>query len=166
LRLILKYPTAFLQSHLRGTLESTFIFRPKALDPSVVKRRGWSDQYLLESSRPQPPIWRRSLLRSVLVIAMSTAHFGYLVLGTFGLVLLYPALNLARRAALLVIIFMGVISVLTGGAVYSPRFRIPLDISFVVGIANCISWMRRRAAARRSETALEPVVTTAGRAAE
>jgi len=120
LRLILKYPKAFLQSHLRGTLESTFIFRPEALRS------------------------RRSVLRSVLVIAISTAHFGYLVLGTLGLVLLYPTLNVAQRAALVVIVSVGLISVLTGGALYSPRFRIPLDIAFVVGTANCISWMRSR----------------------
>src|SRR5439155_26952009 len=31
LRLILKYPASFQESHLRGTLESTFIFRPKVL---------------------------------------------------------------------------------------------------------------------------------------
>jgi hypothetical protein len=162
LRLILKYPKAFLQSHLLGTLESTFVFRPKSLDPAVVDRRGWHDQYLLESASVlKPAIWRRRLLQCALVTAMSTAHFGYLALGTFGLALLYPSLNIGQRVSLLVIVFIGVISVLTGGAVRSPRFRIPLDISFVVGTANCISWMRSR-----GETVLEPGATAAGRAIE
>jgi hypothetical protein len=121
LRLIFKYPIAFLQSHLRGTLESSVIFRPAAL-----------------RSR-----------RSILVIAMSAAHFGYLLLGTIGMVLLYPTLNLSQRAALLIIVFVGLVSVLTGGALYSPRFRIPLDIPLVVGTANCIAWCAKLCLASR-----------------
>jgi len=118
LRLILKYPSAFVKSHMRGTLESTFIFQPEALRS------------------------RQDRLGSAIVIVMSTVHFGYLVLGTLGLARLYPRLNGVQRAALLVIICVGVISDLTGGALYSPRFRIPLDISFAIGAANCIPWMR------------------------
>lgn len=114
LRLILKYPVAFLQSHLRGVIESTFVFHPAAL-----------------RSR-----------RSVLVIAMSTAHAGVLLLGTLGLALLYRALNVAQRAALLILVFTGVTSVLTGGALYSPRFRIPLDTLLVIGTVNCIASIR------------------------
>jgi hypothetical protein len=114
LRLILKYPVAFLQSHLRGAIESTFIFRPATL-----------------GSR-----------RSVLVIAMTAAHFGYLVFGTLGLVLLYRTLNVAQRAALLIIVVAGAVSILSGGSTHSPRFRIPLDIPFVIGTVHCIAWVR------------------------
>lgn len=116
LRLLLKYPVPFLESHFRGTLISTFIFRPGAL-----------------RSRP------------VVVIAMSALHCGYLLLGAVGLILLYRTLNLSQRTALLIIVFVGLVSLLSGGALYSPRFRIPLDIVLVVGTTYCLArieaWM-------------------------
>jgi hypothetical protein len=149
LRLIFKYPKAFLQSHLLGTIEATFLFRPKSLDPEVVARRGWHEQYRVESaSSSKPLISRRSVLQTALATAMSSAHLGYLLIGTFGLILLYPTLNVSQRGALLILVFIGIISVVTGGAVRSPRFRIPLDIPFIVGIANCISCVRKPTGAR------------------
>ena len=115
-RLIFKYPIPFLESHLRGTLISAFIFRPAAV-----------------RSRPSA------------VILMSAVHCSYLLLGALGLILVYGTLNVSQRTALLIIVFVGVVSLLSGGALYSPRFRIPLDIVLVVGATNCIArieaWM-------------------------
>jgi hypothetical protein len=116
LRLMRKYPVAFLKSHLRGAVESALIFRPASLGPRL----------------------------GVLVVAMSAAHLGYLVLGMFGLLLLYRTLNHAQRAALLIIAVAGAISILSGGSTHSPRFRIPLDILLVVGTVNSIVWVRSR----------------------
>jgi hypothetical protein len=114
LRLIFKYPMAFLRSHLRGASASAFLFCPASLQ-----------------SR-----------QSSLCIGMSIVHFGFLLFGTVGLILLFPLLNPAQRAALLIIAVVGIVSVLTGGALYSPRFRIPLDIPLVVGSANCLAHLR------------------------
>jgi len=114
-RLILKYPVAFLQSHLLGSLESVLVFSPAALGSG----------------------------RGALVLALSVAHFAFLVFGTLGLSLLFRTLNAAQRAALLIIVVVGVVSVLTGGSTHSPRFRIPLDIPFVMGTLKCIAWIRR-----------------------
>ena len=114
LRLILKYPVAFLQSHLRGVLESALTFRPSALE-----------------SRGRAP-----------VIVMSAAHLGFLALGTLGLLLLYRAMGAGQWAALLIIVGVGAISLLSGGSTHSPRFRIPLDIPLVIGTVNCIAWVR------------------------
>ena len=114
-RLLLKYPVAFLQSHLLGTLESILIFRP-----AMLASRG----------------------RAV-VVALSAAHLIFLVCGTLGLSLLYRTLNGAQRAALLIIVVAGIISALTGGSTHSPRFRIPLDIPLAIGTVHCIAWMRR-----------------------
>jgi hypothetical protein len=124
LRLIVRHPMAFLKSHFRGVLESTFIFRPAALESL-------------------PP---------VMMIVMSAVYFGYFVLGSVGLVLLCIGLNVARRTALLIILVTGVISILTGGSTHSPRFRIPLDISLVVGTLYCVA--RIRSPHRASPSAL------------
>jgi hypothetical protein len=127
LRIIFKYPIPFLESHFHGTLISTFIFRPAAVKSRVSA-----------------------------VILLSAVHCSYLVLGAVGLILLYRTLNVSQRTALLIIVFVGVVSLLSGGALYSPRFRIPLDIVLVVGVTYCIArteaWMLTRGVSQTSLT--------------
>jgi hypothetical protein len=82
---------------------------------------------------------------------MSAVHCSYLFLGALGLILLFARLNVSQRAALLIIVFVGLVSVLTGGALYSPRFRIPLDIALVVGTTNCIAWIEAWVLIRRTQ---------------
>ena len=116
LRLIFKYPAAFLRSHLGGAIESALIFLPATLESG----------------------------RNSLFLLFSLGHLGYLVCGMIGLSLLYRSLNTAQRTALLIIIVTGTISVLSGGSTHSPRFRIPLDIPLAIGTANLAvcSWTR------------------------
>ena len=107
LRLILKYPLAFLQSHLEGVIQSFFLF-----SPIILKIRS-----------------------PTLVVAASIVHSGLAIMGIWGLAASWKTFSETQRFALLLMLTVGVVSTLTGGALFSPRFRSPLDLLLAVGCA-------------------------------
>src|SRR5262249_43488387 len=107
MRLILRYPVPFIKSHLDGVLRSSYVFSPKRL---------------AERDR-------------LLVIAASIVHSGLALQGIVGLVAYWTAFATLQRSALALILTAGLVSTLTGGALCSPRFRIPLDALLAVGCA-------------------------------
>jgi hypothetical protein len=123
IRLIFKYPIPFLQSHLEGVVQSFFIFSPKGL-----------------KSRSR-----------MLVITASIVHSGLALQGILGIVAYWKAFSTIHRIVLSLILTAGIVSTLTGGALFSPRFRIPLDILLAVGCALFVmralgrvpGWVRR-----------------------
>jgi hypothetical protein len=107
IRLICKYPVPFLQSHLEGVVQSFFMFSPRVLE-----------------SRSR-----------MLVIAASIIHSVLALQGILGIVAYWKTFCTLHRIALLLILTAGMVSTLTGGALFSPRFRIPLDGLLAVGCA-------------------------------
>jgi hypothetical protein len=71
----------------------------------------------------------------MLVIITSISHSGLALLGILGIIAYWKALSTLHRIALLLMLTVGVISILSGGALFSPRFRIPLDVLLAVGCA-------------------------------
>jgi 4-amino-4-deoxy-L-arabinose transferase-like glycosyltransferase len=116
LGLIFKYPLAFLQSHLEGVIQSFFVFSPN----------------ILKSRSP------------ILVIAASIVHSGLAVMGILGLVGFWKTFSETQKLALLLMLTVGVVSTLTGGALFSPRFRSPLDLLLAVGCALFVMRALRR----------------------
>src|SRR5262249_55629904 len=116
LRLIFKYPLPFLQSHLEGVIQSFFLFAP-----NILKSRG-----------------------PMLVVVASIVHSGLAVMGILGLAASWKTFSEIQRLALLLMLTVGVVSALTGGAFFSPRFRIPLDLLFAVGCAIFVMRALRR----------------------
>jgi len=107
IRLIFKYPVPFLQSHLEGVVQSFFMFSAMVLE---------------SHSR-------------MFAIAASIVHSGLALLGILGIVAYWKTFSILHRIALLLILTAGIVSTLTGGAILSSRFRIPLDVILAVGCA-------------------------------
>jgi hypothetical protein len=124
--LIFKYPLPFLKSHLHGVIHSFFVFSPKVLE---------------SHSR-------------MLVITASILHSGLALLGILGIASYWKALTTPHRVALLLILTVGVVSTLTGGALFSPRFRIPLDVLLAVGCAFFVM----RILQRREESSYRSII--------
>jgi hypothetical protein len=115
-RLILKYPLPFLQSHFEAVIQSFFVF-----SPTVLKSYG-----------------------AMPVVATSIVHFGLAVMGILGLAASWKTFSELQRLSLLLMLTVGVVSTLTGGVLFSPRFRIPLDVLLAVGCALFVMRALRR----------------------
>jgi len=115
-RIIVQYPMAFLLSHMKGVVTSFFVF-----SPSVVKSQS-----------------------SVLLVAASILHSGLALIGISGLVASWKSFSETQRVALSLMLAAGIVSSLTGGALFSPRFRIPLDVLLAVGCALFVMGILRK----------------------
>jgi hypothetical protein len=116
MRLILKYPLPFIRSHLEGTVQSFFVFTPS----------------MLKSHSP------------TLMIAASVLHCLLALMGIVGLAASWRSFSDVQRISLGLMLTVGVASILTGGAFFSPRFRIPLDLLFAVGCALFVMRVMRQ----------------------
>jgi len=116
LRLIFKYPLSFLQSHLEDVIQSFFVF-----SPNILKNRS-----------------------PMLVVVASIVHSGLAIMGILGLAASWKTFSEIQRLALLLMLTVGVVSTLTGGALFSPRFRSPLDLLLAVGCALFVAKALRK----------------------
>ena len=71
----------------------------------------------------------------MLVVAASIVHSGLAIMGIWGLVASWKTFSETQKFALLLMLTVGVVSALTGGTLFSPRFSSPLDLLLAVGCA-------------------------------
>jgi uncharacterized membrane protein len=125
LRLIRKYPVAFLRSHLAGSVRSLFLFDVELLDRFAGKA-------------------------ATLSVAAIQAIISLVAL--MGLAGRMRTLDAGRRALILVITCVGLTSILSAGALGQPRFRMPLEPLVALGVALFIhDFPRRRFAGKPAE---------------
>jgi hypothetical protein len=111
LGLIKKYPRAFLSSHLVGSFRAFAVF-----DPLFLKDR----------------------FGILLVSLLSLVQLGWTAGGLIGIARGWKSCDAKFRLVLAAMLVAGIVSVLTVGALASPRFRLPLEIPLAIGWAQLI----------------------------
>lgn len=106
LRLIRKYPVAFVTSHIVGTLRGLFVF----------------DVDILEEKLGQ---WAITLI-TLIQIALT-------IIAVIGLIRLTFSLQPEKRLVLVLIVGAGIFSLLSGASFGEPRFRISLEPMIALG---------------------------------
>jgi hypothetical protein len=107
MRLIRKYPMPFVKSHFEGVILSFALFSPGMLASSS----------------------------KLAVHFLSVIQVFCTAGGVWGLAILAKTLSPPQIIAVVLVVSVGLISILSGGALASPRFRMPLDVSLAVGCA-------------------------------
>lgn len=109
--LIKKYPLAFFFSHLAGSFRVFSIFDPKIL---------------------------KNYFGTLPVYLVSLVQLGLTVGGVMGIARGWKSCDTRYHLVLTAMLTAGVLSVISAGAVTSPRFRLPLEIPLAIGWAQLI----------------------------